>query len=76
MIMDKTVQYVIVGIVVALAFILAIRSIYRLVTHKKSALNPCDSCALREACQKKSNERASCTENAEATSSNSEEIKG
>ena len=51
--MNDIVQYIIVGIVVAVAFALAARSIFRLIKNKKSALNPCDSCQLREACQKK-----------------------
>ena len=51
--MNDIVQYIIVGIAVAVAFALAARSIYRLIRNKKSALNPCDSCQLREACQKK-----------------------
>ena len=42
--MSELAQYIIVGIVVAGAFALAARSIYRLIKHKKSALNPCDSC--------------------------------
>lgn len=51
--MSNLVQYIIVGVVVATAVTLAIRSIYRLITHKKSALNPCDSCKLKDACNKK-----------------------
>ena len=45
--MNDTWQYIIVGIVVAVAFALALRSIYRAINHKKSALNPCDSCTLK-----------------------------
>lgn len=45
-------QYIIVAIIVALAFVLAIRSIYRAITHKKSALNPCSRCKLKESCDK------------------------
>lgn len=45
-------ELIIVGIVVAAAFALAARSIYRAITHKKSALNPCDSCKLKDACDK------------------------
>ncbi|MBR5117481.1 MAG: hypothetical protein IK100_02405 [Muribaculaceae bacterium] len=50
--MNDSLQYVIVGIIVAAAFALAARSIYRAITHKKSALNPCDSCKLKDACKK------------------------
>lgn len=50
--MSDTVQYIIVGIVVAVAFALAARSIYRAITHKRSALNPCDSCKLKDSCSK------------------------
>ena len=50
--MSDTVQYIIVGIVVAAAFALAARSIYRAITHKRSALNPCDSCKLKDKCSK------------------------
>ena len=50
--MSDTWQYIIVGIVVAVAFTLAIRSIYRAITHKKSALNSCDDCKLKDSCNK------------------------
>lgn len=50
--MSDTVQYIIVGIVVAVAFALAARSIYRAITHKRSVLNPCDSCKLKDGCNK------------------------
>lgn len=53
--MNDSVQYIIVGIVVAAAFALAARSLWRLIKHKKSALNPCSSCALRSTCDKKQN---------------------
>ncbi len=52
--MSETVQYIIVGIVVVTAFALAARSIYRATTHKKSALNPCDNCKLKDNCNKSS----------------------
>ena len=51
--MNDAWQYIIVGIVVAVAFALALRSIYRAINHKKSALNPCDSCQLKDSCNKK-----------------------
>ena len=51
--MSDTAQYIIVGIIVAVAFGLAARSIYRAITHKKSAINPCDSCKLIDNCKKK-----------------------
>ncbi|MBR5087546.1 MAG: FeoB-associated Cys-rich membrane protein [Muribaculaceae bacterium] len=54
--MSDSWQYIIVGIVVAVAFTLAIRSIYRAITHKKSALNPCGNCSLKDVCNKKSSE--------------------
>ena len=50
--MSETWQYIIVGIVVVVAFALAARSIYRAITHKKSALNPCESCKLKDICNK------------------------
>lgn len=50
--MSGTWQYIIVGLIVAIAFILALRSIYRVIKHKKSALNPCDSCQLKDSCLK------------------------
>lgn len=46
-------QYIIVGIVVATAFALTLRSIIRAIRHKKSALNPCESCLLKDSCIKK-----------------------
>ncbi len=58
--MSYTVQYIIVGVVVALAFALAARSIYRAVTHKKSALNPCDSCKLKDNCNKEKSKADKC----------------
>lgn len=48
--MSDTWQYIIVAIVVAVAFALAIRSIIHAINHKKSALNPCDSCQLKTKC--------------------------
>lgn len=51
--MSDTWQYIIVGIVVATAFALALRSIIRAIRHKKSALNPCESCLLKDSCIKK-----------------------
>ena len=50
--MSGTWQYIIVGLIVAIAFVLALRSIYRVIKHKKSALNPCDSCQLKDSCLK------------------------
>lgn len=46
-------QYIIVGIVVATAFALTLRSIIRAIRHKKSALNPCENCLLKDSCIKK-----------------------
>ena len=46
-------QYIIVGIVVATAFALTLRSIIRAIRLKKSALNPCESCLLKDSCIKK-----------------------
>ena len=51
--MSETVQFIITGIIVAAAFALAARGIYRAITHKKSALNPCDSCKLKDNCMRK-----------------------
>ena len=58
--MSDTWQHIIVGIVVALAIALAIRSIYRANRHKKSALNPCDSCKLKDSCLK---QKSDCEKN-------------
>lgn len=48
--MSDTWQYIIVGIVVALAFALALRSIVRAIGNKKSALNSCANCPLKDKC--------------------------
>jgi len=50
--MSDTWQNIIVAIVVAIAFGLALRSIIRAIKHKKSALNPCKSCQLKAKCNK------------------------
>ncbi len=50
--MSNTWQYIIVVIIVVAAFMLAARSIYRAITNKKSALNPCNSCKLKDTCAK------------------------
>ncbi len=55
-------QYIVVGIVVAIAFLLAARSVYRAMTHKKSALVSCDSCKLKDACTKKGQSSKDCQE--------------
>jgi hypothetical protein len=60
--MSDTLQYIIVGIVVAIAFALTARSIYRLINNKKSALNPCDSCKLKDNCLKLQKHTPDCTE--------------
>ena len=57
--MSDTWQYIIMGIIVAVAFALAARSIYRAITHKKSALNPCNDCKLKDSCTKN---KKDCTE--------------
>ncbi|MBR6490675.1 MAG: FeoB-associated Cys-rich membrane protein [Muribaculaceae bacterium] len=59
--MSITWQHIIVGIVVLTALVLAIRSIIRAIKHKKSALNPCESCPLISSCKKK-NPSADCKE--------------
>ena len=58
--MNETWQYIIVGIIVATAFVIAVRSIYRAVTHKKSALIACDSCKLKDNCNKGKAEMQKC----------------
>ena len=58
--MSDTWQYIIVGIVVATAFVLAARSIYRAVTHRKSALIACDSCKLKDNCSKNKRGKQKC----------------
>ena len=53
--MSDTWQYIIVGVVVAGALALSLRSIIRVIQHKKSALNPCNDCSLKNNCNKTSN---------------------
>jgi len=60
--MSDTWQYIIVGLVVAVAFALALRSIYRAIRHKKSALNSCDSCHLKDSCLK---QKSHCEKNSD-----------
>lgn len=55
--MSDSWQYIIVGIVVATAFALALRSIIRACRHKKSALNPCNDCPLNNNCDKKNSKK-------------------
>ncbi len=45
-------QYIIVGCVVAAAFALSLRSLWRAINNKKSALNPCSDCKLKDSCTK------------------------
>lgn len=45
-------QYIVVGCVVVAAFALSLRSLWRALHNKKSALNPCSSCKLKESCTK------------------------
>lgn len=58
--MSDIVQYIIVGIVVAGAFVVALRSIYRAIKHKKSALITCDNCKLKGVCEKKGDSNTHC----------------
>lgn len=58
--MSDMLQYIIVGIVVAVAIVLAVRSIYRAMTHKKSALIECTNCKLNEVCKKNNQEKKNC----------------
>ena len=50
--MSLTLQSIIAGIIVAAAFALAARSIYRAIKNKKTALNSCDNCKLKDQCDK------------------------
>ena len=58
--MNDTWQYIVVGIVVAIAVALSLRSIIRAIRHKKSALNPCSSCPLIDSCTK---QKSDCKKN-------------
>lgn len=50
--MSDTWQYIIVGIVVSGALALTVRSVIRAIQQKKSALNPCNDCPLKNNCSK------------------------
>ena len=50
--MGETVQYLIVGIVVAVALIAAVRAAVRAFKAKPSALTACTGCKLKDVCQK------------------------
>ena len=47
-----TVQYLIVGLIVAAAVLATVRSVVRAIKDRKSALTACASCKLQEYCQK------------------------
>ena len=48
--MSAQLQYALAIVIVACAVLLAVRAAVNLVRGKKSALNACQSCALRESC--------------------------
>jgi hypothetical protein len=50
--MSATLQYVLVGIIVAAAVFAAVRSIWRAANHRKTALTACAACKLKDVCQK------------------------
>ncbi len=49
--MNEMVQYVLAGLIVALAVAATVRSVVRAASDKKSALTACASCKLKDACQ-------------------------
>ena len=50
--MNDVVQYIIAGLIVAVAVVAAVRSFMNVVKSKKSALTACATCKLKEACRK------------------------
>ena len=50
--MNDLVQYVLAGLIVALAVVSAVRSVMRAAKNKKSALTACAACKLKDVCQK------------------------
>lgn len=50
--MSYTAQAIIVATIVGAAIALAGRSAYRAINNKKSALNPCNSCKIKDTCAK------------------------
>ena len=51
--MSKTLQYVLAGIIVALAVIAAVTSFVRAARGQKTTLTACTSCKLKDICMKK-----------------------
>ena len=50
--MGDLAQYVLVGLIVAAAVLMAVRSAVRASRGRKSALTSCTSCKLKDVCQK------------------------
>ena len=50
--MNEIVQYVLTGIIVALAVALASRSISRALRNKRTALTACAACKLKDVCRR------------------------
>jgi hypothetical protein len=50
--MSETLQYVLAGIIVALAVIAAVTSFVRAARGQKTTLTACTSCKLKDICQK------------------------
>ena len=48
--MSETVQYVLVGAIVAAALFAAVRAVWRAANNKKSALTACAACKLKDIC--------------------------
>ena len=53
-------QYVIISVIVAAAVVVAIRGVYRTLRGRKTQLNPCSSCKLREQCSHAGQHAAQC----------------
>ena len=49
--MGEAVQYVLAGMIVAVAVLAAVRSLVRAAQNKKTALTACASCKLKDLCQ-------------------------
>ena len=50
--MSEVLQYVVVGLVVAVAVVAAVRSVVRAMRDRKTTLTACTGCKLQDYCQK------------------------
>ncbi len=51
-VMSDLVQYILAGLIVALAVAATVRSVVRAASSRKSALTACAACKLKDVCQK------------------------